>query len=86
MRMHARIERLQDRRSVPISSSICALLDDQRRRHGDDVAGGADQDAVLEGLDEGREGPLGRRAGDGLELDRADQPDVADVDDMRQRP
>ena len=60
------------------------LLDDQRRRHRDDVAGGADQEPSLEGLDEGRERPLGRRARDRLELDRADEPDVADVDDARQ--
>ena len=60
------------------------LFDDQGRRHGDDVAGGADQDARLERFDESREGALGRRTGNRLEFDRADQPEVADVDDMRQ--
>ena len=59
-----------------------ALGDDQRRRQRDDVAGGADQRAALERLDEGREGTLGRAAGDRRQLDRADQADVPDVDDM----
>ena len=35
------------------------------------------------GLQERRERPLGRLAGDRLQLDRADQADVADVDDVR---
>ena len=55
------VERLAGcRASVSNSSSICGLLDDQRRRQRDDVAGGADQEALLEGLEEGREGALGR--------------------------
>ncbi|CCF20123.1 protein of unknown function [Pseudorhizobium banfieldiae] len=60
------------------------LLGDQRRRHGDDVAGGADQETVLVGLEEGGEGALGRLAGDRIEFDRADHTDVADVDHVRQ--
>ncbi|MNF02569.1 hypothetical protein D3C80_2017320 [compost metagenome] len=58
------------------------LGDDQRRRQRDDVAGGADQEAVLIGLQEGVEGTLGRLAGDRLQFDRADQADIADVDDI----
>ena len=58
------------------------LLDDQRRGQGDDVAGRADQAALLESLDEGGEGPLRRLAADRLQLDGADQADVADVDDV----
>ena len=50
----------------------------------DGVAGGADQDALLEGLEEGREGALGRLAGDRLEFDGADQAEIAHVDDVRQ--
>jgi hypothetical protein len=59
------------------------LRDDQRRRQRDDVAGGADQQAVVIGLQEGREGALGRLAGNRLQLDGADQAEIADVDDMR---
>ena len=42
------------------------FLDDQRRRQRDDVAGGADQKALLVGLQEGGKGALGRFAGDGI--------------------
>ena len=37
----------------------------------------------LERLDEARMRALARLAGDGIELDGADQPDIADVDDVR---
>src|SRR5438552_10662394 len=60
-----------------------ALGDDQRRRQRDDVARGADKRPALECLYERREGPLGRASGDRRQLDRADQADIANVDDMR---
>src|SRR3990170_664808 len=60
------------------------LLDDERRRERDDVAGCAHQESAVERLDEARMGAFARFAGDGLQLDGADQPDIADVDDMRQ--
>ena len=56
------------------------LRDDQRRRERDDVAGGADQDPLLVGVEEAGEGPLGRLAGDRFQLDRADQAGVAEAD------
>ena len=59
------------------------LFDDERRRERDDVTGGADEEAALERLDEVHVGALRRLAGDGIELDGADQPDIADVDDVR---
>src|SRR4030042_1426732 len=59
------------------------LFDDERRRERDDVTGGADQEAALERLDEERVGALCRLAGVGIELDSADQPDIANVDDVR---
>src|SRR5690606_37723505 len=59
------------------------LLDDQRRRQRDDVPGGADQQAFLECPHEGGEGALARLAVDRTKLDRADEADIAHVDDMR---
>src|SRR3989337_3317862 len=59
------------------------LFDDERRRERDDVTGGADQEAALERLDEARVGALRWLAGDGIALDGADQPDIANVDDVR---
>src|SRR3990170_3833366 len=59
------------------------LFDDERRRERDDVTGGADEEAALERLDEARVGALRWLAGDGIELDGADQPDIANVDDVR---
>ena len=51
----------------------------------DDVAGGADQDALLEAFEEGGEArACAGSPGDRLELDGADQADIADVDDVRQ--
>src|SRR5687768_3051780 len=62
-----------------------AAIEDQRRRQGDDVAGAADQQVVL------AERPLEHlvaagagRAGAAREFDRADQAEIADVDDVRQ--
>ena len=60
------------------------LLDDQRRRQRNGVAGGPNQEPALERLDEARMGALAGLARDRIELDGADQPDIADVDDMRQ--
>src|SRR5262249_50918832 len=57
------------------------LLDDERRREGDDVAGDADEQAVLIGLQEGVEGAPADLAGERLELDPADETEVAQVDD-----
>src|ERR1700687_1434536 len=59
------------------------LFDDERRRERDDVTGGTDQEAALERLDEVHVGALRRLTGDGIELDGADQPDVADVEAVR---
>src|SRR3990170_7898593 len=59
------------------------LFDDERRLERDDVTGGADEEAALERFDEEGVGALSRLAGDGIELDGADQPDIADVDDVR---
>src|SRR5438034_7464290 len=58
------------------------FLDDERRRQRDDVAGNADQHAALESFHEGFIRAPGGRAGARLELDRRDEPAVADVDDM----
>ena len=59
-------------------------MDDQRRRQGDDVAGRAHEDAAVEGLDEARVRAPAGFVREGLELDGADETDVADVDDVRQ--
>src|SRR3972149_5634447 len=59
------------------------FLEYERRRERDDVTGGADEEAALERLDEARVGALRWLAGDGIELDGADQPDIANVDDVR---
>ena len=60
------------------------LLDDQRRRQRDDVAGGADQHAALEAFD-GRRRTRACRAAPaiGSSSIAADQAEVADVDDVR---
>src|SRR3954467_2477525 len=60
------------------------LLDDERRRQRDDVAGRADQHALVVAGEEGVEGALRRLARDRLELDAADDAEIAHVDDMRQ--
>ena len=61
------------------------LLDDQRRRERDGVAGGAHEEAAIERLDEARSAPAAiGLLWDRIELDGADQPDIADVDDVRQ--
>ena len=61
------------------------LVDDQRRRQRDDVAGGADQHALVS--KHFRKTSKARAVGlpgDRLQLDAADQAEVADVDDVRQ--
>ena len=83
-RSPASLQPLQHLRQRPEELVDLGLGDDQRRRQRDDVAGGADQQPLLVGLEEGGEGALGRRAGDRLELDRADQAAVPEVDDVRQ--
>src|SRR5260221_2446455 len=60
------------------------LVDDERRRQRDDVAGGADQHPLVVTGEEGIEGALRRLAGDGIELDAADDAKIAHVDDIRQ--
>src|SRR5262249_2388569 len=60
------------------------LLDDERRGKRDDVAGGTHQKPAVERLDEARMCSPSGGIGDGLEFDGADQPDIADVDDVRQ--
>src|SRR5258707_11473187 len=57
-----------------------ALVDDQRRRQRDDVAGGADQQALVVTAQEGLEGPLGRPPGKRLQLDGGDQAETAQID------
>ncbi len=56
-----RLRRFQDIRDRADRLVDVRLLDDQRRRQGDDVAGGADQHAALEALAEDVEGALARR-------------------------
>src|SRR5215468_2701087 len=56
------------------------LLDDERRREGDDVAGDADQQAVLVGPQEGFEGAGAGFAGARLQFDAAEEAEVAQVD------
>jgi flagellar biosynthesis/type III secretory pathway chaperone len=60
------------------------LLCDQRRREGDDVAGHADQQALLEAIDEDVIGARARRAVARGQFDAGDEADRADVDDVRQ--
>jgi hypothetical protein len=69
---------------VPVIWSIC-IVHDQRRRQRDDVAGAAHQQpAVVEAAPE----HLVAAAAGGIaarrQLDRADQPEVADVDHVGQ--
>src|SRR5262249_13748720 len=60
------------------------LLDDERRGERGDVAGGTPPKPPGGRLDEGRLCAPSAGIGDGPELDGADQPDIADVDDVRQ--
>src|SRR5262249_938718 len=60
------------------------LLDDERRGERDDVAGGTHQKPAVERLDEARMCSPSGGIGGGLEFDGADQPDISDVDDVRQ--
>src|SRR6516165_4160037 len=61
-----------------------ALLDNKRWRKRDNVAGGAHQETSIERLDEAGMRPLRRFARNRIELDSANQSDIADIDDMRQ--
>ena len=58
------------------------FLDDQRRRQADRLAGLAHQNALGKAGGEHLIGALQRRARPGLKLDRGDQADIAQVDDM----
>src|SRR6478736_9056347 len=78
-----RLRRFQDIRDRADRLVDVRFLDDQRRRQGDDVAGRADQDAALEAGAEDVEGAFAGAARNRLELDAADQADVADVDHVR---
>ena len=60
------------RRWLPKICVDLALLHDQRRRQRDDVAGRADQDALLVAAQEGLEGAPGRLARPRLQLDAGD--------------
>ncbi len=60
--------------------SIVRLLDDQRRRQREDVAGEAHHHAGLEALDVHFQSAPADRACARLELDAADQAEIADVD------
>ena len=73
--------------SPPISSSICALVMISGGDMRDDVAGGADQDARARRRSrKAWKARLVGSPGDRLQLDRADQAHVADVDDVRRVP
>src|SRR5690606_36957757 len=80
-----------DGRSVEVAQNLrkraehlvdVALLQDQGRRQGDDVARGADQQALLEAAEERLEGPLRGLAGHRLQLDAGDDPEIAQIDDV----
>src|SRR5262249_32045155 len=60
-----------------------ALLDDQRRRHGDAIAGLAHHQPKLEGLDEGVVAARAGRILAGLKIDPGSEAEVADVGDAR---
>eukprot|EP01022_Parablepharisma_sp_SALTPOND_P021543 TRINITY_DN427_c0_g3_i1.p1 TRINITY_DN427_c0_g3~~TRINITY_DN427_c0_g3_i1.p1 ORF type:complete len:877 (-),score=398.28 TRINITY_DN427_c0_g3_i1:14792-17422(-) len=75
---------LEDGRQLAEQLVDLLLVDHQRWRQGDDVAGHADQDAIVEGTHEGVIGAGADAAGNGRQLDAGDQADGAHVDDMRQ--
>jgi hypothetical protein len=58
------------------------LLDDERRRQRDDVAGYADKNAAVEAVDEDFERARRRCTGSRFELDATNKTEVANVDDM----
>ena len=63
---------------------MCLLLDDQRRRERDDVARDAHEQSLLECAQEHVEAARPGLARNRLQLDRADQPEIAQVDHVRQ--
>src|SRR4030095_2674214 len=71
--MVSSIDRLQDLAQFIEHLVDVGLFPDQGRREGDDVAGDADEQAVLVGLHEGLEGALGDLAGARLQLDCGDE-------------
>src|SRR5690606_14097320 len=55
------------------------LLDDERRRERDDIAGRADEQPLLEAFEESLERARRRLAGPGFQLDRPDKAKVAKI-------
>src|SRR3546814_630226 len=76
------VERAQDFAEGPEHLVDMTLLDDERRGERDDVARGADQQALLVAFEEGVEGALRRLAGARLQLDAGDDAEIAQVDDV----
>ena len=59
------------------------FLDDQRRRERYDVASLPDENAVLEAVHQNVVCPLARFVRPRLQLDPGNEPEIADIDDMR---
>ena len=59
------------------------LVNDERRRHGDDVSGGPDQHAPVESRAEGFAAASARGALAWRQFDGTRETDVADIDDVR---
>ena len=82
--IHGLVELLEDRRQSVEDLINLFFFDNERRRQGDDVARRANEDTLLECLEEAVKGAFSRLARDRLQLDGPDEADVADINHMRQ--